>query len=1335
MQYFYHFIIVFILLLATGCDKAPDRSDSENGPVCADGISNQFVYTFAEDTDGQIWIGTFRGLNRYNSRDFFQYFATGDSAGISDNQIRSLLVASDSSLYIGTVKGLVRYTDRDNFETIDIGGSYILADMVEMADSSLMLRANTMLINYRPAEKRTTILLNDICPGSYFFTRIHRDADDRLWIVGENSIRRYDSNTNSLQDSIPTGMSARNSFKINNNEIWLTGDKLRRFDTRSASFVELPHAIARHPVLSNAAMELVHPYGNSGLLLLTSNNGLFIYDSSEDTVKSQYDSDFPIKVPDFKIKTIFTDTNGNIWFGGHDQGIDMHYHYTDRFNHNKTASTAVHNKSVVSTTVDKQGNLWMATRNDGIFLFQEADSEALHIGIEQLTQGKVGYDEFIKTIFVDSKGFIWITLTNREILKCTFKSGRFGIVKRYEVWGAMSIAEDANGTIWLGTGSHFVAYLPEGADEFRQLQVFHPEFTFIPGIVTYGNKHMLVAGFNNPLKLIDIDTKEVSLLPITGNSFEKSLKHNIFIPTDIVADRTGGLWIGTVANGLLHYNSSDSVVSAIDNFDGLDISAIRNGNDSCLWVSTLNGLIRYCPNQNSFEHFYARDGIGGNQFYDRSSAVDSVGNLYFGGTHGITSFAPRNVNDKITAPILFQNLIVHNRAVRPGTGIIDRDLKYSPDVHLDYDNNSFGISFVAVDFCNNPRVTYRYMLEGVDERWIESSSSREAYYANVPPGTYKFHVGIIGDENNYISLKVIIDGPWWSSWWAISIYCILFAVITGILVVAAMKIRTEREAVKRARREKEREKHINDMNMRFFANISHEFRTPLTMIAGPVKQLCSDDNLTEQNRHLMSITKVNVNRMLNLVNQLLDFNKLDNGQLPLEVERIDLAALLRQIVEIFSLHAENKELKFETSGIEENCFITADADKLTKIINNLLSNALKFTPRGGTITVGLDTIHDEQCGECIKIIVRNTGNRIPSDKLEKIFERYYQLDNSRRSGVYNCGSGIGLYYARALAMLHHGRLFAVDNADFQGAEFILLIPADDSIYATDRRKESPSQFDAFPLTTPPGAVSPIGSDTDDKSDLPLILVVDDDIQVAEYLRTLLSTNYRVVSRFDTDSALTWLEENVPSLIVSDVVMPGKDGYQLCRTIKHDIRFSHIPVILLTAKATVESQIEGLEAEADAYLTKPFEPSIMISQIGSLLANRRKAMRMINAGTTVGDVEADIISPQDKAFLQELYSLMENELANSDLDVNEISRLIRMSRTKFYYKVKGLTGEPPSIFFKTYKLNRAAELIREHKYTLSEISDMTGFSSLSHFSRSFKKHFGVSPTNYETGTCE
>lgn len=1324
-------LIALILFISVGsCSRPAKEGDASSAPVRADNISNQFVYTIAEDSSGQIWIGTFRGLNRYNSRDYFQYYSSEDSLSLSDNHIRSLLKTRSGEFYVGTVQGMDRRTDRDQFESIDIGGRYLVGSMVEMADSTIMIEANYKLLAYKPGEKQARRLLDDICPGRQFLVRMHVDDRNNLWIVGDNAVRLYDFKTNSLTDSIPSPTICQNSFMVNGSEIWLAGDRISIIDTHTRKFKPLPTHILEHPVLGKARLELVHPYRDNGLLLLTKDNGMFLYDRNSGSILNQHDTGFPINVPDFKIKTMFTDSRQNIWFGGHDQGIAVHYHYTERFNHNKFIRSELENKSVVSVTADRDNNLWMATRNDGIFVYDNKDAAIKQIPMSSLTVGRQAYDDLVKCVFADSQGNIWLNLTNSQTLRCHYDGNSLVIDKRYPIWASMSIIEDPNGTIWIGTGSPYVHYLRKGATDFTPLQVFEPGFVFITGMQMLDENTIVAAAFDRDVMTIDINTAEISPLPLSDSSFKKTLRRALFIPTDLYRDRKDNLWIGTIANGLLKYNITDSTFTTVDGTEGKDISAIREDSDGCLWISTLNGMSRYCPENGCFDHFFAGDGIGGNQFYDRSATTDSAGNIYFGGTHGITSFNPKEVTSHVSAPLIFQNLIVHNKPVIPGTGIIDKNLEFAPDIRLDHERNSFGISFVAVDYCASPRITYRYMMEGIDKGWIEAQGSREAYYANVAPGSYTFKVGIMGDEKSVISIRVTVDGPWWTSWWAIIAYCIVFGCVVGVLLIAVMKIRKEREAVRRAHLEKEREQHINDMNMRFFANVSHEFRPPLTMISGPIKQISDSGNLGKEERHLLSIANVNVNRMLNLVNQLLDFNKLENDTLPLEVERIDIAALLRQMTDMFSTHAVGKEITFVTNGLEDNCFVTADADKLSKIMTNLMSNALKFTPRGGTITIGLDTVTDPVVGEAIKIYVRNTGMRIPSDKLETIFERYYQLDGNGSPGAYNCGSGIGLYYSRALTNIHHGRIFAVDNPDFEGAEFNLILPVSPEAYSDARRKGTPSQFDAYPLSSPPGAVSPTGADTGDRSGQPLVLIVDDDIQVAEYLRTLLSGSYRVVSRFDAESAMEWLDQNTPSLIISDVVMPGKDGYDLCRHVKHDIRFSHIPVILLTAKATVENQTEGLEADADAYVTKPFDPSLLLSQIGSLLRNRDKARQMITSGTTLNDIEADILSPQDNAFLQELYALLEKELANCELDVNEIARRIRMSRTKFYYKVKGLTGEPPSVFFRTYKLNRAAEMILEHKYTLSEISDMTGFSSLSHFSRSFKKQFGVAPTAYK-----
>lgn len=1315
-------IFLFIVLSLCSCSRRDNIPAAGPEPLRAENISNQFVYDIVEDTTGQIWIGTFRGLNRYNSREYYQYFGSSDSLSLQDSQVHKLLVASDGTLYVGNIAGLSRRTRTDNFARVGI--SEMVSDLVEMPDGTIIARCQPELVAYYPETDTTEVLAPVACPGSFFNVRLHADDKGDLWVVGEHTIRRYDFAARRLADSIPTQIYASNSFLIDGHQLWLTGNRLRLFDTHRGEFADLPEAIASHPVLSRERIEFVHPYGKDGLLVQSSGDGMFYYDKSNDRVIGQHDNGFPFDVPGFKIRTMFTDSRKNLWFGGHDQGIDVHYFYTERFNRNKAVSDAMAGISVVSTDTDSLDNLWMATRHGDIYVFDRRSRKLVRIPFSDISPVKDIYDDTMKNIFVDSRGFIWISLTTGETIKCRYTGEKLEIVERYNAWGVMSICEDPGGTMWFGTASPYVYYIRPDDGVMRSLQVFDSGFSFIPGLMNYDKDHILVAAFNKPVKLIDTASLEISLLPQNDRDLESALKSHSFIPTDIFRDREGSLWIGTVSNGLIKYDPSDSTFTHVPGTACDDISAIRQDEAGCLWVSTLYGLSRYNPETDSFEHFYERDGIGGNQFYDRSCTVDSEGNIYFGGTHGITSFNPDEVSRPVSAPLLFQDLMIHNRPIRPGGGIIDKDMSLSPDIRLEYDNNSFGISFVAVDFCKNPRVTYRYMLEGFDKGWVEASGTREAYYANIPPGDYRFKAGIVGDDNNEISLNVTVGEPWWRSWWAIVLYVAVAGVIISFLVFTSLKIRGQRMAVRKARQEKEREQHINDMNMRFFANISHEFRTPLTMISGPIRQLVDNADISRQSRHLLSIANANVNRMLSLVNQLLDFNRLENDTLPLEVERIDIALLLRQICDSFANYAESKEINFTVNGTDDNCFVTADADKITKICSNLLSNAIKFTPRGGNITVGLDTVDESGKGNFIKISVRNTGRRIPSDKLEKIFERYYQLENNMTDGSYNCGSGIGLYYARALATLHHGRLFAVDDNTFEGAEFILIIPAEASAYAGDTHKSGPEQKIEYPQV-----LTGLPDDADHDDDKAVILVVDDDIQVAEYLKTMLC-DYKVVTRFDAESALEWLEDNIPSLIISDVVMPGTDGYELCRTVKHDVRFCHIPFILLTAKVTAEDQVTGLEAEADAYVTKPFEPVVLMSQIGSLLRNRERARQMITTGTTVENVDEDMISAQDNKFLTELYGLIEKQLADPETDVNEIARLMGMSRTKFYYKVKGLTGEPPSVFVKTYKLNRAAELIKEHRYTMSEISDMTGFSSLSHFSRSFKKQFGIAPSSYE-----
>lgn len=1323
--------IILLLTLVSCSDRREQISDGDAAKsIMASGLSNYFIYDIEEDTCGQIWFAAFRGLNRFDSRDFYHYFADiADTLSLPHDQIRDLIVDRKGRLWVGTVNGLSRYTDKDDFYRHPGLRTGLISQMVHGPDSIIYINVDSSLKALDVTTDSIETLLDKIELEGTFYPKMIVDASKRLWIVGRKSMIRYDFDSRSIADSIPIPGAVDNSFMLGNEILLACAPQSLIFNPDNKSFRHLPEPLAKHPRFGKASITYILPYEDGAYLIQTASDGLFLYNPADSTLIHQDDSGFPFDAPEFKVSTIFCDSRKNIWFGGLDQGYAAHYRYLDRFNNDNRLRSLLAGKSVLSADYDSDNNLWMATRNDGVYVYSSANGSVRHFKIEDFAPSKPGKDVYVNFVMADSKGNIWLSITDNEVYKCRFdwKNGLRNIT-RYPLWTAMEMFEDSEGTIWAGTAMQYVGYLPEGADEFKYMQVFDG-YCFIPSISQIDDDRVVVAGFNQPLKTIDIHSKEIALLPVSTEP-ESFLKRTAFIPTDVLV-RGDSIWIGTVGNGLLLYNKQDSTITNIEGATCNDISAIRADHNGNLWVSSLYGLSHYDVHSGKYTHYFDADGVGGNQFYDRSSAGASDTNLLvFGGTHGLTSLNPDNVTRPVEAPLMFENLKVNNRIIRPGKNSpIDKALSHRPDVKLKSDQNTFAISFVAVDFSENPREAYEYMLEGVDRSWVQSSQRHEASYSNVSPGDYVFRVRLAGSEGRpgEISLRISVARPAWLSWWAIMIYVLAGIALSGFCIYFIMKIRAEQRAKMAAVREKEQERRINDMNMRFFANVSHEFRTPLTMISGPIKQLESSTDISDDDRKLLAIAQTNVNRMLKLVNQMLDFNKLENDTLRLEVEQTDIVALLRDVTMSFALAAKYKQLDFTTFGLEDSYVTTVDTDKIVKIYCNLLSNALKFTPRGGSIKVVFD-IEEHADGQRMLIKVENTGNRIPDDQLDKIFNRYYQLESNRNQSADYTGSGIGLYYARALANLHHGSLMAV-QPEFEGACFVLSLPAHD-VYTPDEHRRDHTQVDSYPIEENK-VYEDEGEEcsADPDSETNVILVVDDDIQVANYLKVLLSPVYSVVTMFDAESALNWLAENRPALIISDVVMPGMDGYEFCRRIKSDLDLCHIPVLLVTAKASVENQVEGFNAEANAYITKPFDPVLLLSLIGSLLSNRDKARQIAMTSTRIEDVEPEIMAQQDSAFLSELYQLMEKELSNTELDINNISRLMRMSRTKFYYKVKGLTGETPAVFFRTYKLNRATELIAEHRYTLSEIADRTGFSTLSHFSRSFKKQFGVAPSDY------
>ena len=1349
-------LFLYILCTATSCQQVESAQQPEitiSNPHVTNNISNQRVNAFAEDAQGHIWIGTFRGLNKYNVHEFHQYFCTDDSLDLPDNQIKDMLRDSKGRLWISTVNGVCRYTDKDNFKHIpsDMTNKNGI-QLLEGTDGRIFLNYTSHLSVYNPTTEEMNCVIPQLDPQGTMIVKCFIDAEAQLWVVTPRTLRCYDYYSMQLKDSVAINKNSRYFYLHKDGKIWLTGSRtLLLFDTHTHQFTDLPLALAQHSVLREAEITYIHPYGNNSLLLNTSRHGMFCYNYANNTIAHQGDEDFPFEVPEFQISCMFTDSQNNLWIGSTDQGYTVCYHYKERFNNDNYIRSYFNNKSVVSASAEKNGILWITTLSDGVYRYDLNNKKVVPIDMEKIFPELRQKAVRVNQIFVDNDNNLWMTVTNNKVLKCQYNNNDLHIINEYDIKYPMSITQDYNGSIWIGTASPYVYKIAPEEKVFREIKAFDistgSNFTFIPGLLAMKDGNLLVAAFDKPMQLINTQTEAVKELLLNKEDYKACIKRSVIIPTALYEDMQGDIWIGTVSNGLLRYSPSNGKIQPMPGTACTDISGIEEDTQGNLWVSTLYGLSRYDRTTNRFTNYYEADGIGGNQFYDRASCRLSDGTLVFGGTHGLTLFNPIDVQIRRNIPLLFENLKVHNKLIHPGNEeCISKHLSYNPDIKLNYNQNGFSISFVALDYSEHERVHYYYMLEGFDRYWIDANNNREAYYANLPAGCYTFKVRIMDNDRNIVeaenSITVTVEPAPWRTWWAYTLYLLLAAGVVFLFLRALYRIRLEKEQARRAEQEKEQEQRVNKMNMSFFANVSHEFRTPLTMISGPVTQLCESPEIDGNNKKLLHIVQQSVNRMLRLVNQLMDFNKLENDTLKLKVKRTDVVTELKRIMEIFNVNAQSKDISLLTTGIEDSFLMWLDADKIDKITTNLLSNALKFTPRGGKIEVNFDVITGEEARQAfripqehafaqyIKLEVADTGIGIPEEQTERIFERYYQLNN-QSVGSYNWGTGIGLYYARSLAHLHHGLLKAGNRTDGQGAVFTLILPISDEAYSPEERdNEQQEQGKAYPLQTEPTTGASTHDEEEEDDTLKKILVVDDDTEVAHYLKVLLSPTYRVICRFNAEDAFKAVSEEAPDLVLSDVVMPGTDGYTLCRKIKEDLQLCHTPVILVTAKANMEDQVEGLNTGADAYVTKPFDPTYLQALIQSQLKNREKVRALLGRNTQTDAIADDVLSPQDNAFMTELYRLMENELSNPELDISHMTELLKISRTKFYYKVKGLTGENPSSFFKTYKLNRAAELIKEGKYSISEIADMTGFSTHSYFSKAFKKQFGIAPSEYK-----
>ncbi len=815
-------------------------------------------------------------------------------------------------------------------------------------------------------------------------------------------------------------------------------------------------------------------------------------------------------------------------------------------------------------------------------------------------------------------------------------------------------------------------------------------------------------------------------------------------------DRQKRLWVGTEGSGLSWFDPATEAFHRVKSLEAASflksVFGILEDADGTLWLSTNRGIVHYFPASGQFKLYDIMDGLQSNSFLSGHYKTRN-GMMLFGGHNGFNMFNPEQVKEsRYVPPVLINELKLFNKAVEVGQtregGVDGKPLLTKPlylcsEVVLSYKDYVLSFGFTSLDYTAPQKNQYAYMLEGFEQKWnYTDANQRFATYTNLTPGEYIFKVKGSNSDGVWnqlpATIRVVVTPPFWQTWWAY-----LFYVLAGAGVLFLLKRYTERrERLKNElelkRVESEKLQEVDQMKTRFFTNISHEFRTPLTLILGPLEKKLSEIAPGAPEGNELRMMHRNAHRLLQLINQLLDISKLEAGSVKLEPAQGDLLAFLKSMVFSFASLADSKGIKLEFGSPHASLWALFDRDKIEKIITNLLSNAFKFTPDGAMIRVNVHVVASDLTEvnglETVEITVEDTGAGIPAAEMGKIFDRFFQVDGSTTRE--REGSGIGLALTRELVLLHKGDISVTSEVGV-GTCFTLRLPVGLKQLANDKisAEKTTEGLDALPVAAGerlPRPDAEMFSTWDGQA--PLLLVVEDNEEVRRYIHESFDGCCRILEAINGQDGLEKAIEAVPDIIITDLMMPRMDGMELCKRLKTDACTSHIPVILLTARSSIESRLDGLETGADDYLTKPFHPHELRLRVRNLVESRRKLRERFTREVKLQPKDVAITSADEK-FLQLAIEVVEKHMANIDFTVENLENEMALSKMQLYRKMKALIDQTPNEFIRNIRLKRAAVLISRRSGTISEVAYEVGFNNLSYFAKCFKEMYGVTPSEY------
>jgi len=1343
------------------------------------GLSGNEVYSIFEDSRGLIWIGTQNGLNCYNGYEVKKLNRSGDPKAISESHIKCLFEDQSGIIWIGTIdNGVYSYDPvldkfrsfcHNSIDPLSLSSNHVLTIYQDNNDIIWIGTRGGGLVRFdKKPETFYSYLINPNTPDSKrnIISAITEISPGKLWIGTHDGIYLFDTSNESFHsiDIIPNINEIYQQifcfYEDPFGDVWF--GTLRGFFKYNCKENKCIQIISKGKFnkddLKDDAISSIQGSFGSGkdLLWLATKNGLVRYDvKNNDFTRILIDPNKYNSLSNDFINTLYLNRNGILWIGTAWSGIDRIDSRGNPFHHVQIKSE---NDDLYYSAggfcMDEHGILWVSACTEGLFKFdQELNSIARYTFDKGFTiDANSPITNHVDYIYEDNDGILWIgvcgwgpVIFNRDEESILYLHSNLTKDELFRQERINSIIEDSYGNIWYGAdGGVFIKEKDsKRSDPIRFLNREIVNQVCIYDIYESNEGDIYFGTLENGAYCLRKRERDSLIFSYHGKDESEPglFKATVF---DFYEDINGNLWAGS-NKGLNKYDPQKKKFKFIYDTTGFfdeGISQVLGDQQGNLWLSSCNGgLLKFQPKTHRIKKYDANDGLPFENMVTRYWYQSSDGRIFIpgflGDGNGFLLFHPDSVSDNKNIPrIIITDFRVGNKSFP-----VDSSISGIKHIELKHNQNFFSFAFAALDYTNPEKNQYAYYLEGLNEDWIYSGNQHYANYTSVPSGKYIFHVKGSNNDGYWnedgIEVRISILPPPWKTWWAYTIYGIF---LLG-LIYAWRRYDLKRQRLKQELEiehvEAEKLKELDSMKSRFFANISHEFRTPLTLILGPIEKLRTI--VSKEAKRDLEMMQRNASRLQQLINQLLSLSKIESGYMKLQARELNLIMLVNNYVQSFESLAKQKQISLSYQYDEAEILVYVDQEKFEKILFNLLSNAFKFTPEGGKIKVEV-----EKKRSIVKISISDTGPGIPPDKLPHVFDRFYQADDSYTRD--HEGTGIGLALTNELIELHHGEI-AVESEVGKGATFTFSIPLgrdhlnNDDIMDINGISKVESLLSNVEIYDDRNSDNRIEekfttsqTDSPDLDSKPLLLIVEDNSDLRAYIRSYLDDAYSVIEAREGEEGLKTAIETIPNLVISDVMMPKMDGFELCAKMKSDERTSHIPVILLTARASEESKIQGLETGADDYLYKPFNHHELIIRVSNLIKQRNKlqehfAKKLGLPGSMVMESAEFRVTSMDEKFITRASEIVDKHMSDGEFNIDTLGKLVGMSRSQLHRKLTALVNLSPTAFVRSLRLNRAASLILQKSGTISEIAFEVGFNNLSYFSRSFREQFGVLPSEY------